>query len=273
MNHRLVINPDEAAQVRELFSLYLELGSMLAVVKEVNRRGWTTKIWVRQDGRQRDSGPWDKAKLQRVLTNVTYTGQVLHDGQILPGEHEAIIDQETFDRVQAQIQANGNGSSATVRNKHNALLRGLLYCGSCGAAMSHHYAKKGTRLYRYYRCVGSVKTRAMRLVPHRPSPPKRWTTSWSSRFASWRAIRSWRSRCLKRHPGSRRHRFHQLKAERTRLQRERQHNGEEIKRLVATIAAADKPSPSLTERLSELEESAASYRPADRGDRRRNGCG
>jgi site-specific DNA recombinase len=47
-----------------------------------------------------------------------------------------------------------------------------------------------------------------------------------------------------------------LKAERTRLQRERQHNAQEIKRLVATVAAADNPSPSLTERLSQLEESA-----------------
>ena len=44
-----------------------------------------------------------------------------------------------------------------------------------------------------------------------------------------------------------------LEAERKRLQREKQHKGEEIRRLVATIAAADMPSPSVTERLAELE--------------------
>jgi hypothetical protein len=50
-----------------------------------------------------------------------------------------------------------------------------------------------------------------------------------------------------------------LKAERTRLQRQRQHNGEEIKRLVKTIASSDKPSLSLTERLRELETLAITF--------------
>ena len=42
---------------------------------------------------------------------------------------------------------------------------------------------------------------------------------------------------------------------RTRLQRERQHRTQEIKRLLAAIAVKGRPSGSLGERLSQLEES------------------
>ena len=43
--HRLIINPEEAEMVRELFDQYLQRRSLLAVVQEVNHRGWTTKSY------------------------------------------------------------------------------------------------------------------------------------------------------------------------------------------------------------------------------------
>lgn len=43
--HRLVVNPDEAQMVRELFDLYLQHRSLLAVVQEANKRGWRRKSW------------------------------------------------------------------------------------------------------------------------------------------------------------------------------------------------------------------------------------
>ena len=253
---RLVVDPAEAQMVRELFDLYLQHCSLLKVSQIANSRGWRTKRWVRRDGQKREGGVWDKAKLQRIVTCITYTGHVEHKGEILPGEHEAIIDQETFDRVQAQIQANGNGSSATVRNKHNALLRGLLRCGQCGAAMSHHYAQKGTRLYRYYVCT--TKQKQGLEACSTPSLPAQEIEDFVVD----------QIRKLARDPELAKQVFEEAsrqqqasipppKAERTRLQRQRQHNSEEIKRLVGAIAATDKPSPSVTEGLSQLEESVA----------------
>src|SRR5690606_30521795 len=38
------------------------------------------------------------------------------------------------------------------RNKHDALLRGLIRCKACDCGMSHTYSAKGTRQYRYYVC-------------------------------------------------------------------------------------------------------------------------
>jgi site-specific DNA recombinase len=82
---------------------------------------------------------------------------LVHKGRAYPGEHKAIIDRKTFDQVQEIIKGNGNGSGKAIRNKHGALLKGLLYCAFCGAAMAHTYSKKGNRLYRYYVCTTAQK--------------------------------------------------------------------------------------------------------------------
>ena len=52
---------------------------------------------------------------------------------------------------------NRRDGGASVRNKHGALLRGLLRCGSCNVAMHHTYTKKDGRLYRYYVCHHALK--------------------------------------------------------------------------------------------------------------------
>mgnify|MGYP005855248029 FL=1 len=42
---RLVVNAEEAVRVRRIFSLYLELGSLLPVVEEIARLGWCNNLW------------------------------------------------------------------------------------------------------------------------------------------------------------------------------------------------------------------------------------
>ena len=43
--YKLVVNPSEAERVRTIFQLYLEHQSLLPVVLELERRGWTNKRW------------------------------------------------------------------------------------------------------------------------------------------------------------------------------------------------------------------------------------
>ena len=43
----------------------------------------------------------DKKYLYRMLNNRAYLGEAVHKGESYPGEHEAIIDRETWDRVHA----------------------------------------------------------------------------------------------------------------------------------------------------------------------------
>lgn len=75
-NRRLVVNPDEAAQVQQIYELYLARESLRHVVDELRRRGWRNKRWQTKRGEFRGGREFTKATLQFVLTNVTYLGKV-----------------------------------------------------------------------------------------------------------------------------------------------------------------------------------------------------
>ena len=154
---KLVVDPVEAELVRQIFDLYLDRRSLLAVVQELDSRGWRTKRWTTRKGTVRGGRPFDKTSLHTLLTNPAYIGKVRYKKEIHEGEHDAIIDPETFERVQAQLRRNGRSGGRDVRNKYSALLRGILRCGSCDCGMSHSYSKRGNRLYRYYVCSRAQK--------------------------------------------------------------------------------------------------------------------
>jgi site-specific DNA recombinase len=166
---KLVIDEGEAQRVRQIFELYLEYQALLPVVSELNRRGWTTKRWTTKKGAQRGGRLFTKNSLYALLTNVTYIGQVRYKDEVHRGEHQPIVPDELFQRAQALLQRNGHTGGRAVRNKHGALLRGLLRCGHCGCAMSHTYTCKGNRRYRYYVC-GTAQQRGWSQCPS-PSVP------------------------------------------------------------------------------------------------------
>ena len=149
---KLVVHKVEAERVRQIFEMYLEYQSLLPTVTELNRRGWTTKRWTTKKGAQRGGRLFTKNNLYSLLKNVTYIGQIKYKDEVHRGEHEAIVPDELFRRALALLHRNGHTGGRAVRNKHGALLRGLLHCGPCGCAMSHTYTAKGNRRYRYYVC-------------------------------------------------------------------------------------------------------------------------
>jgi site-specific DNA recombinase len=149
---KLVIKEEEAERVRQIFTLYLELGSLLPTVKELARRGWRTKRWTTKKQIQRGDLAITKTRLHHMLTNVTYIGKIRYKDEVHEGEHEAIVDEKVFERVQKLLHDNGQGACGDKRNKHGALLRGILQCDSCNCGMTHTYTSKGQRRYRYYVC-------------------------------------------------------------------------------------------------------------------------
>src|SRR6478736_7829433 len=66
---RLVVNAEEAERVRAIFALYLEHQALLAVVEELNRRGWRTKEWQTRKGARRGDRPFTRTNLYKLLTN------------------------------------------------------------------------------------------------------------------------------------------------------------------------------------------------------------
>jgi site-specific DNA recombinase len=154
---RLVVNEDEAVQVRATFDLYLQHQGLIPVVRELERRGWTNKRWQTRKGAESGGDPFTKTGLHRLLTNVVYAGKVRYKDEVHPGEHAAIVDAEVFQRVQALLQHAGRMGGAAVRNQFGALLKGILRCVPCGCAMTPAHTTKGDRRYRYYTCTAAQK--------------------------------------------------------------------------------------------------------------------
>jgi site-specific DNA recombinase len=67
----LVVNTSEADRVREIFNLYLKLGSLIPVLEELDRRVWRMKAWTTRDGRQQGGSRFSKTTLHALLRNVT----------------------------------------------------------------------------------------------------------------------------------------------------------------------------------------------------------
>ncbi|GMV26894.1 MAG: hypothetical protein AMXMBFR58_29250 [Phycisphaerae bacterium] len=155
---RLVVNQDEAAKVREMFNLYVEHEALIPAVKAIDTRGWVNKRWTTRKGRVRGGRPFDKCALFKLLTNVAYLGKVKYKHEVHDGEHAAIVDAAVWRRAQQILARNGRTGGAAVRNKHGALLKGLIHCTPCGCSMGHTYSsKKGRVQYRYYVCLAAQK--------------------------------------------------------------------------------------------------------------------
>ena len=154
---RLVVIQDEAERVRAIFDLYIERRSPIAVIQELDRRGWQTKRHVSRKGRTSGGKPFTKAALRSLLRNPLYAGKVRTRDSVCPGEHEALVDEAIWERVQHLVSRNGNGRPPNGRNGHEPLLKGLLRCGPCDAAMTHSVTWRRGRPYRYYVCLNAQK--------------------------------------------------------------------------------------------------------------------
>ena len=168
---RLLVNESEAERVREIFTLFEQYRSAIPTLTEIDRRGWTLKSWTPKGGRFRTGAPFAPNSLRRLLTNVLYTGAIRHKGHQYPGEHGAIIDIGTWKRVQALLKHPSAFAAGRARNKHNALLSGLLYCEACGTRMVYSYSGKSGRKYPYYVCLNAQR-RGWAVCPTKSLPAR-----------------------------------------------------------------------------------------------------
>ena len=152
---KLTINPEEAERVREMFRLYLGGTQVTEIVQRFDKLGWRNKQWTTQDGKLYGGSPLRRCHIYKLLGNILYTGQVKVGDETFPGEHEAIIDQQTFDLAQKRLEQNAWTPGNSHRVKFEALLRGLIYCSCCGSGMYSTYSTNKERRYRYYVCYRS----------------------------------------------------------------------------------------------------------------------
>lgn len=136
---KLVVNEAEAATVRMIFERFLKVGSATTLARTLTTEGVTTKR-----GRLIDKGD-----LYKLLNNRVYVGEAVHKGTAYPGEHQAIIGRDLWDKVHSILRDSPRGRAANTRAQVPALLKGILF-GADGRAMTPTHTRKRGRLYRYY---------------------------------------------------------------------------------------------------------------------------
>jgi site-specific DNA recombinase len=91
--------------------------------------------------------------VRQILSSPTYVGQTSADGELLPGRWPALIDRETWDRVQQRMTEHQHMPRQASRRY---LLTGLLRCPRCGARM-HGTTNSKVFVYRCSGILGSVR--------------------------------------------------------------------------------------------------------------------
>jgi hypothetical protein len=114
----------------------------------------------------RDGGRWGIGQVHRVLTRPTYIGRHEFNKRTKTKELKPVtevvavavpplIDQATFDAVQAHLHARNPKVTPARVVSGPTLLTGICFCAACGGAMTIRTGKGGR--YRYYAC--SIKAR------------------------------------------------------------------------------------------------------------------
>ena len=149
VDRKLKINRQEAELVRQLYAHYLKLGSVRALKEECDRQGFRSKARTYSDGRKVGGGAFSRGHLYRILANPLYIGRIPHGDRSYEGEHEAILDRETWGKVQEQLVENAGRKRGRQNAAHPSLLAGLLFTADGVPLTPSHTVNHGRR-YRYY---------------------------------------------------------------------------------------------------------------------------
>jgi hypothetical protein len=98
----------------------------------------------------------DHAEIVADSVAELYRGEISYKGEVYPGEHEAIVDEQLWDAVQATLAANRVERATGARAKSPSLLTGMVFDETGERLTPTHAVKKGAR-YRYYVSTSLVR--------------------------------------------------------------------------------------------------------------------
>lgn len=164
---RLVIVPEEAAIVRRIYQNFLDGKSRLETEREFAAEGITT----------RDGCRWVDSNIKVVLTNITYTGNLLLQKEYIEdpitkhrkknrGElsqyyvednHEPIIDMETFVYVQEEMARRKELGALANKSLNITAFTGMVKCPHCGCSYMHSTRSDRGNFQEFWVCGNTKK--------------------------------------------------------------------------------------------------------------------
>jgi len=91
---KLLVNEDEAKQVKNIFQMYLNGLSMKKIADILNSKSIPTK----------QNKIWGSQTVSMILKNPLYCGFLHWEDYLNPGDHDPIVDRDTFNEIQGLRQ-------------------------------------------------------------------------------------------------------------------------------------------------------------------------
>lgn len=143
-----VAEPEEANAVRMVYEGFSRGKNACELARFLNLMGFTTK----------HGNPWETRTVKYMLQNPVYQGKIRwnagrssegkeKDVIFVPGVHEALISSTLFEQVQSMLYQ--NKKKPYFRQAHPYLVRGLIYCSTCGGPMTMLSGGKSLQCARY----------------------------------------------------------------------------------------------------------------------------
>ena len=155
---KLEINETQAPIIKSIFTMYLEGKGIKEIAKTLNSQGHKTN----------KKKAWYNSSISYILKNEVYMGTLLYGRRSrnnrfnqkkdiirVEDSHPAIIDKETFVKVQELTRLRRPEIQHPREVNSRYLLSGLLYCGKCNHKMVGASAKSGRNFY--YACSNYYK--------------------------------------------------------------------------------------------------------------------
>ena len=170
-NMKMLVDPAEAAIVRQIYDEYLRTGSPKEVQRIMEERGVRGREWVSRRGVRHGGEPLSRAVIRGILQNPLYIGKVRYRDTLYEGEHDGIIPVDLWEKVQSTFRAGTAGGRQPGRKLKP--FDGLIRCGHCDAPMFVAAAVKPSgRRYDYYVCHVDEKRSHRQCPLHRvPAEP------------------------------------------------------------------------------------------------------
>lgn len=160
INKKLVVNSTEAEQIQHLFEKYLELQSVNDLTEYAQQKGIYGKRWETAKQKMRGGNPIAKMSMHRILRDKVYIGQIENkkEGTFAKGEHEPIVSNELFNRVQVALANNSNNKTSSTHAPN--ILTGKLFNHNGEKFINQMTSGKGKRKIHYYATKGFYLTAA-----------------------------------------------------------------------------------------------------------------
>ena len=136
---KIIVDRERAPLVKEAFERYATGTVTLDVLRE---------FFSEHGIRSRNDKLVSRGAVSQMLSNPMYYGHFRYNGEVYEGTHEPIISKQTFDKAQAVLKSRFKWSRFAQPVAPKAFL-GLLYCATCGGAITGEVQKGHT----YYRCT------------------------------------------------------------------------------------------------------------------------